>query len=181
MRLFIAIDIPDGLKEKISRLSNMLKKCDLDVNFVNPSNIHITLKFLGETSEENIDKIKSIITAASCSYKRFKLTTTEFGFFPSEKKPRVFFLATDNEEILKNIFLKLEEGLKGLGFAKENLFKSHLTIARLGSSKNITRLKDEIRDMRIKEEIEVCEIILFKSVLTPSGPVYEKLFCAQLN
>lgn len=181
MRLFIAIDIPEDLKEKLSRVVTRLKKCDLDAKWVNASNIHMTLKFLGETREEDLDKIKSIISVTFNLFTKLELNTGSFGFFPSENSPRVFFISTDNEEILKNISLQLEDKLESLGFPKEGRFKSHLTIARFRSKKNIDCLKEEIKNISIEAKFAVSEIILFKSLLKPTGPVYEKLFCAPLR
>jgi len=181
MRLFIAIDIPEDLKEKLARIIARLKKCDLDAKWVNASNIHMTLKFLGETREEDLDKIKNIISVTSSLFTKLELVTSGFGFFPGENSPRVFFVSTDNEEILKNISLQLEDKLEILGFPKEGRFKSHLTIARLRSKKNIDCLKEEMKNISIEAKFTVSEIILFKSLLKPTGPIYEKLFSASLK
>ncbi|MCK9615867.1 MAG: RNA 2',3'-cyclic phosphodiesterase [Candidatus Omnitrophica bacterium] len=181
MRLFIAIDIPEDLKEKLSRAVTRLKKCDLDAKWVNTSNIHMTLKFLGEVSEEQLDKIKNIIKTTAGNFSQLELNVGSFGFFPNETSPRVFFISTDNEEILKNISLQLEDKLESLGFPKEGRFKSHLTIARFRTKRNIDCLKNEMKGMTIEAKFAVSEIILFKSLLKPTGPVYEKLFCAPLQ
>lgn len=181
MRLFIAIDLPENLKEKLSHTIVGLKKCDLDAKWVNAPNIHMTLKFLGEVSEEDLDKIKKILSAAAGLFGRLELNTGEFGFFPNEKSPRVFFISTDKEEILRKIYIELEERLKALGFPKEDRFKSHLTIARFRSKKNIDCLIEEIKNISFEEKFEVSEIILFKSLLKPTGPVYEKIFSAHLE
>jgi 2'-5' RNA ligase len=181
MRLFIAIDIPENLKEKLARLENKLKKCDLDAKWINALNIHMTLKFLGETHEEQLAKIISIISVTAANFSKLELTLGSFGFFPNETSPRVFFISTDNEEILRNISLQLEDKLEVLGFPKEGRFKSHLTLARFRSKKNIDSLKNEIKNITIEAKFACSEIILFKSLLKPTGPVYEKLFSAPLK
>ncbi|MDD4182654.1 MAG: RNA 2',3'-cyclic phosphodiesterase [Candidatus Omnitrophica bacterium] len=181
MRLFIAIDIPEDLKEKLSRIVTRLKKYDLDAKWVNTSNVHMTLKFLGEASEEQLDKIKDTINMIAGNFSRLELNVGSFGFFPKETSPRVFFISTDNEETLRNISLQLEDKLEVLGFAKECRFKPHLTLARFRSKKNIDCLKNGIKNMAIEAKFEVSEIILFKSLLKPAGPVYEKLFSAALK
>lgn len=181
MRLFIAIDIPQNLKEKLSLICAKLKKCDLDAKWVNTANIHITLKFLGETAEEQLDEIKNIITSVAGHFNRLELNVGGFGFFPNEISPRVFFVSTDKEETLKNISLQLEDKLENLNFPKEGRFKSHLTLARLRSKKNIDCLKEEIKKISIEAKFPVTEIILLKSTLKPTGPVYEKIFTAGLK
>jgi len=181
MRLFIAIDIPEDLKEKLSRVVIRFKKCDLDAKWVNTSSIHMTLKFLGEASEEQLDKIKNTISTTAGNFSKLELNVGGFGFFPNETSPRVFFISTDNEEILRNISLQLEDKLEVLGFAKEGRFKSHLTLARFRSKKNIDCLMNEIKNISVEEKFAVSEIILFKSLLKPAGPIYEKLFSAALK
>ena len=181
MRLFIAIDIPEDLKEKLSRVVTRLKKFNLDAKWVNSANIHMTLKFLGEVAEEQLDKIKNIISVTAGNFGRLELSTGKFGFFPNETSPRVFFISTDKEEILKNISFQLEDQLESLGFPKEGRFKSHLTIARFRTKRNIDCLKNEMKGMTIEAKFAVTEIILFKSTLKPTGPVYEKIFYAPLK
>jgi len=181
MRLFIAIDIPEDLKEKLARVIGGLKKCDLDAKWVNPSNIHITLKFLGETRGEQLEKIKAIISETAGNFAKLEIAAGNFGFFPNEISPKVLFISTNNDETLKNISLRLEDKVEGLGFPKENRFKSHLTLARFRGRKNIDRLKEEIKKITLEAKFAVCEIILFKSTLESSGPVYEKIFCAPLG
>jgi 2'-5' RNA ligase len=141
----------------------------------------MTLKFLGEVQEEQIDKIKGIIMAIAGNFSRLELSVGNFGFFPNENSPRVFFISTDKEEILKEMSLQLEDKLEALGFPKEGRFKPHLTIARIRSKKNIDCLKNEIKDAATKAKFAVNEIILFKSLLTSAGPIYEKVFCAELK
>jgi 2'-5' RNA ligase len=109
------------------------------------------------------------------------LNLTKFGFFPNENYIRIVFIATDKEEILKKVAFELEEGLEKLGFPKEGRFSSHLTLARLRSKKNLDCLKKEIKNIAIREKFVVSEITLFKSTLKPTGPVYEKIFSAQLR
>jgi 2'-5' RNA ligase len=181
MRLFIAIDIPSDLKEKLSRLIAKLKKCDLDAKWVNSANIHMTLKFLGEVDKEQLNEVKNIITATSAKFSKLELSINGLGFFPNENSPRVFFVSTDKEEILKNIAEELENRLESLGFAKEGRFKSHLTLARFRSKKNIDCLKNEIKDISMEGKITVEEITLFKSTLNAQGPIYEKILCATLK
>ena len=180
MRLFIAIDIPEELKEKLAHIISGLKKCGADAKWVDASNIHITLKFLGETRDEQLDKVKAIISETAGSFTKLELTAESFGFFPNEISPKVLFISTNNEETLKKISLRLEDKVEGLGFSKENRFKSHLTLARFRGKKNIDRVKEEIKRITLEGKFWVCEIILFKSTLKPSGPVYEKIFCAPL-
>ena len=103
MRAFIAIGLPERIKSKIAELENNLKKCDLAFKWVKPENLHLTLKFLGNIGQEQTGKIKEAITKVSGKFTAFEASFNGFGFFPSERRPRVFFISIDKEELLKSI------------------------------------------------------------------------------
>ena len=180
MRTFIAIDLPSSIKEKIAQIQTAFKECDLSFKWVKPQNIHLTLKFLGNIEEKQLDQIKNIITEISQDFKSLQVQFTDFGFFPNERRPRVFFIATSGEDLLKSLAQKLEERLKKIGFEAEHRFKSHLTLARIKSLENIDCLKRKMKEIKLTGEFAIDEIILFKSTLTRTGPIYEKIFTKTL-
>lgn len=181
MRLFIAIDLPQSLKEELSRLTTKLKKCDADAKWVETQNLHLSFKFLGETSEDKIKSMEEILNAATKKYKALELNLENFDFFPDEKRPRVFFVTTDKGKELKEICSDIEDSLQNIGFKKDERFKSHITLARFRSAKNIEVLKSDLESITVKGKFIVNEITLFKSTLKPQGPVYEKIFSATLS
>lgn len=176
MRTFISIDLPFSIKKKISQIQENLKKCDLAFKWVKSDNIHLTLKFLGEVEAEKLEQIKKILTKTSRSFKTFQVNLESFGFFPNAKKPRVFFISTNHQELLKSIADKLEEELTILGFEKEGRFKSHITLARIKDKQNLKCLKKELENIKLEEKFAVEEIILYKSTLTPEGAFHEVIF-----
>jgi len=180
MRTFIAIELPPPTKEKIAQVQQVFKECDLAIKWVKPENIHLTLKFLGNIKEDQLPEIKNVITEVAKKNKSLKAQFTDFGFFPNERKPRVFFIATSYQDLLKSIAQELEERLKDIGFKAEHRFKSHLTLARIKSLENIDCLKRKCKEVELTEEFAINEIILFKSTLTRSGPIYEKIFTSPL-
>ena len=180
MRAFIAIDLTASIREEISKIIDQLKQCEISAKWVKPENIHLTLKFLGNIDEKQAEEVKNIISEVTASFNSLVVNFTEFGFFPNEKRPRVFFVSTDKEGVLKNIAEKLEDKLERLGFPKEGRFKSHITLCRFKELKNIDCLKREMKEISLKGELAIEEIILFKSTLTSSGPIYEKIFSAPL-
>ncbi|MDD5194120.1 MAG: RNA 2',3'-cyclic phosphodiesterase [Candidatus Omnitrophica bacterium] len=180
MRLFIAITIPDEIKEKIIKATETFKRVCPDAKWVKAENIHMTLKFLGEVEEKLLEEIQKVITqTAFCS--SFTVKLTHFGFFPSEKNPRVFFIATDKEEILKGMADNLEENLEKLGFPKEKRFLPHLTLARFREAKNIEALKSAVHRSAVEGSFTIEAITLYKSTLKKDGPVYENIFRAALT
>jgi len=181
MRIFIAIDLPQEIKNKIDQIQSDFKKCDLAFKWVKPENIHLTLKFLGEIKQDRLDEIKKTIIEVSQNFKAFQANLSEFGFFPNERRPRVFFIATSEQDLLKSIAQKLEEGLEKIGFEAEGRFKSHITLARIKSPQNIDCLKQKIKEIKLVQNLPIKEIILFKSTLTGTGPIYEKIFKSSLT
>ena len=175
MRTFIAIDLPEKIKNKIAELENDFKKCNLTFKWVKPENLHLTLKFLGDIDQEGVSKINEAITTVSGKFAAFKASFNSFGFFPNEKNPRVFFISIDKEELFKSIASELEKELETLGFKKENRFKSHITLARIKDLKNIESLKEKIKNTQLNEEFPADTIILYKSTLTKEGPLYEEI------
>ena len=180
MRTFIAIDLPLSIKTELEKIQEDFKKCNLSFKWVKPENTHLTLKFLGNTSDEQLDKIKKIITKVSQSFSVFEARFIEFGFFPNERRPRVFFISTSGEDLLKAIADLLEEELAKIGFKPEGRFKSHITLARIKTLENVDCLKRKIKQVKISEKFPVKEITLFKSTLTRGGPIYEKIFKSNL-
>lgn len=181
MRTFIAVELPLDIKEKIAKTTQPLQNLKLDANWVKNQNLHLTLKFLGEIKEAELDKITEIIDKTAKSFKAFRTGLGTFGFFPNEKRPRVFFIEAETKNVLESIAEALESLLEKIGFKKEGRFKSHITLARMKSSANIESLKSEIDKITFKEEFLVKEIALFKSALTSGGPIYEKIFKSNLT
>ncbi len=181
MRAFIAWELPLSLKSKLEKTLEEFKRLPLEAKWTEPKNLHLTLKFLGEIEEKKIEEIKKILVDISQEFKSLIVNLVGFGFFPNEKYARVFFVATDKEEPLAKIAQRLEEKLQILGFAKENRFKSHITLCRLRSSKNINLLQEKIKKLSLKEAFILKNICLFKSALAPSGPIYEEIFKISLS
>jgi len=181
MRAFIAIDLPERIQSKVAELENDLKKCDLAFRWVKPENLHLTLKFLGDISQEQVSKIKEAIAKVSGKFAAFETSFNGFGFFPNERKPRVFFISIDKQKLLKSIAGELEEELETLGFEKENRFKSHITLARIKDLKNIESFKAKIKNTCLNEEFPIESITLHKSILTKEGPIYGKIFKSNLT
>lgn len=178
-RLFIAADIPDNIKDRISAMSSELQKLNLDAKWVKPENIHITLKFLGNTDEQKIPSIIKIIEQAVENIPPIACNISELGVFPNIKFPKVLWIGMDEKShALKHIADTLDKKLSKLGFeAEKKSFKVHLTIARMRSGKNKASLEAFLANKGLvqKHEFMIEKIILYKSTLTPQGPVYNPL------
>ncbi len=170
MRLFIAIEIDDILKEKIYNIIEKLKASGCDIKWVEKENLHITLRFIGETEENKLENIKNSIEKAIAGIKKFKISISGFGMFPNTKFPRVLWLGVkEGESQLKTIAKKLNPD--------EKKFSSHLTIGRFKNKKNIENLIDVLNNLKLDHvgETKVSSVVLFQSKLTGSGPIYTPL------
>ncbi|MEO0097871.1 MAG: RNA 2',3'-cyclic phosphodiesterase [candidate division WOR-3 bacterium] len=174
IRSFIALEIPQDIKNEVYDYIENFKKDNLPVKWVEKGNLHITLIFLGEQDLNFINKVKEILKNISNSFKPFYINLTNFGFFPNAKKPRVFWIGIKkNKEIIIQIVEKLNRELKKIGFKpEEREFSPHLTIGRFKAISNTEKyltLKYESKDFLINK------ITLFKSTLTSAGPIYEAI------
>lgn len=181
MRIFVAIDFPEKIKEEIKKLLEKLKEIDSNIKWVKPENIHITIKFLGEVAgEEKIENINNRLKEICSSYHNFNISISDIGSFPDWKSPRILWLDVDEgkEELIKLArVVDKEFGDPLFGVEKEKRsFNAHITIARIKKTENLEKLKSAIDNLIFKsDKIKVQEIILMKSTLTSNGPIYEPI------
>jgi 2'-5' RNA ligase len=184
VRLFIAIDLSPTLRERISneisRLTRLLGS--EDVRWVKASNIHLTLKFLGETQENMVDRIKDKLEIIASQFPSFEFQIGEFGCFPNLRKPRVIWIGVQEQRgVLKKMYQAIETDLETLGFKKEGRpFSAHLTLGRLRkniTSSNLRGLSERLEGVQIENLATemVQEICLIRSILHPSGAEYTHL------
>ena len=186
-RIFIAIDISEEARRKVSDYIESLRKefPKLRVGWEKAEKLHLTMKFLGDTSEEQLQKLNAafertaqIISNAEFQKRDFTFQILETGVFPTPKKARILWLGLKDEKgILTKINEILEAECEKFGFAKENRkFKPHLTIARLRESQFSGKLVEKHLQNEFEPvEFEVSEIVIYESKLQPGGSIYSKV------
>ena len=175
-RGFISIDIDSF--PKLVRFENEIKNTGAIVKLVEPENVHITLKFLGDSDEDKIDQIEKIMKDAVKEIDSFEIQLKGAGVFPNQNYIRIMWIGIENGEKIGKIANKIDEKISELGFEKEKRrFSAHLTIARVKSAKNKEKLLQVIEKYRDTEfgNLKVESIKLKKSELTPKGPIYTTL------
>ena len=181
MRTFIAIELPGEIKNSLSHLQEQLKNAGADVKWVEPNNIHLTLKFLGEIDDKKLEGITKIIFDIAKEKNKFQIHISSLGAFPKIDFPRVIWVGVDiGDKETKQVAEELEEKTAKIGIPKEDRpFSSHITIGRTRSSLNRERLVQDLKNKAelsgVRLEFYVTKITLFKSTLTPHGPIYEVL------
>ncbi|WP_369611663.1 RNA 2',3'-cyclic phosphodiesterase [Sulfurisphaera javensis] len=182
MRLFTAIDIPQF--PKILEFMDAVKRSGADVKLVEPYNIHITLVFIGEIPENKLQLVKDSVS--HINFHSFKIKLKGTGAFPNLSRPRVVWIGIEEGlQELRSIRGMLMKELLGKGIRPddEKEFSPHLTIGRVKGPSNIMNLINVINEYQNVDfgEMTVNKIILFKSTLTPKGPIYDSLLEVTLN
>ena len=178
IRCFIAVNLPDETRNALGSVITELKKTGADVKWVNAGNIHLTLKFLGNTDASLIPALADALCKKLSLYNPFYITIADVGCFPSEKRPRVIWAGIKDSEVLVNIHKDVDAVLTGFGFAPEvRSFSPHLTIGRVRSMKKIAELMARFADFRRSDfgRVEVSAIHIMKSELKPAGAEYNSL------
>jgi 2'-5' RNA ligase len=172
-RAFISADI--GAKPELVELEEVLRRTRASLKLVEPSNIHITLKFLGDTEEELTADIINTMQKSVVGIPSFKLKLSNIGAFPNSNYMKVIWVGMANPAHLITIAERLDQDLLALGFKPERRgFSPHLTLARVKSRMGKDELQQILKDYEGHEfgEIDINCIRLKKSDLTRGGPIY---------
>jgi 2'-5' RNA ligase len=183
VRSFIAIELPDALKAELAQLQSWVKSSKQPwVKWVDPYNIHLTLKFLGSVAVEKIDEIERAIEESAQGVPPFRLEVKGLGVFPNLRRAQVAWAGVRGEvDRLGHLQQRLESNLSRLGFALESRpFTPHLTLARLrdqASSDERQWFGQLITNTSFKASsiIEVKTINLMRSQLTKKGAIYSMI------
>ncbi len=185
LRSFIAIELDKSIQTHLHDVQEDMQRHIPDIRWVKPGNIHLTLKFLGEVSLPILQSIKEQLPSYVEKIRPFDFTLDTVGAFPRTKHPRVIWVGVskDNSLLLSELAAEVEQGLKPLGFKKEKRpFTAHITIGRVRSTNHIFPAETISRVQippGLKQPVKM--ITLFKSTLTPQGPIYEALSNAPLT
>lgn len=187
MRLFVALDIPDEIRQRIARFQDRLKALAPEVRWVSTESFHVTLKFIGEVPAEHVGDFKQALNDVRSS--PFEVSFRGYGFFPTTRSARVLWVGIDAPAGLTDLAASVDRATHRLGISREeHELKPHLTLARAGSGKPQRTSADppNRRFERIAKHLEqvsqpdfgtmaATEFFLFESRLSPRGAQYTKL------
>lgn len=182
MRLFFAVDIEEGIKEKISEAVQILRKADADARFVKKESLHITLKFLGEVEDSLAGEIASKGSEAVQGMNQFDTLFKGMGFFGSLRFPKVIWIGVQDNGMMAEISKRLNEKLDYIR-KEEREPETHLTVARIKSPRNSEKLLSALKNFENHEfgRMTVKEIKLKKSELSREGAEYEDVASIKLG
>ncbi|MEK7309435.1 MAG: RNA 2',3'-cyclic phosphodiesterase [Planctomycetota bacterium] len=178
MRLFIAITLDKVIREKLTAVQSALQSLQPDMKLVEPDNIHLTLRFLGEVAEEQLSQLTQAISVVE-NYSAFELDLKGIGAFPVERHPKVVWVrGADSSNTLEKIYGALEKELLNSDFQlDDHKFSAHITLGR----NKLPKYNDEFRNLMNKYAGEgfgrqaVKKVSLLRSTLTPAGPIYTNI------
>ncbi len=181
MRLFIALPLPVHVEQELGKVIELCKEKRCRVRWVRPENIHLTVRFLGDTEENLMEKISDVISRVAREFQPVMVSVDRIGGFPNLDRPRVIWAGLeddDNVEILRKLTRQVELAVRKLRFEKEKKgFKPHLTLGRVKDPTSIAELTEYLSTYQFTPlTMTLDRLVLFKSTLTPNGPIYERLY-----
>jgi RNA 2',3'-cyclic 3'-phosphodiesterase len=176
MRLFVALDLPDKVREALGAAMAQLRKSAPGARWVRTESMHVTLKFIGWVKPEQAgEMVDALGRVQRCG--PIDLAFRGLGFFPNERRPRVLWCGIESSPNLAELAKKIEESLVPLGVEREKReFLPHLTLARFESPRGLEKLVRQATEYPSPEfgQSRETHFYLYESVLKPSGAEYKK-------
>jgi len=180
LRAFIAAEMSPDVRTKAGSLIVELARAGAEVKWVDPENMHLTIKFLGELPVEEVPEVCHRVAEAVAGVAPFEIALRGAGAFPKPDRPRTLWLGvSDGADSLTDLAERVETSLTTLGFRRESRrFHPHLTIGRVRrATAAVATLAAQIADNShfYAGSTAVDELVVFSSVLSPAGPTYHRL------
>lgn len=185
MRLFIAINFTAKDRQRIWSAGRKMREAELPVRWVEPDQLHLTLKFLGEVRPERSVRVKEAVARVAEKTRPFEMALRGAGAFPTMRRPRVVWMGVEASAELRCLKHDLEWELAPLGYDREvRAFHPHITLgratsqARAGDFRNFESL---VNDMTFKREVAVRSVDVMESHLSSRGARYDRELSAKLG
>lgn len=184
IRAFIAVDLDDPVIEKVCNVVEILKPRITGIRWLRKENLHLTLKFLGNIAESQVEPITAALRHPLGLFSPCTISAKGLGVFPDFRRPKILWVGLTGDQLVQ-LAAEIESALMPIGFTPENrAFTPHLTIGRWreGSrpAKNLRQEIDSLNDFEFGA-CAVRQIVLFQSVLKPEGASYSELRTIQLG
>jgi 2'-5' RNA ligase len=195
MRLFVALDIDDDIRQRIVGFMESVRGLAPQARWVRPESLHVTLKFIGGKPEEDCERIRQVLRMISIQ--EFELTFRGYGFFPTKRAARVFWIGMEAGAQLASLAASIDAGLAAMGVPKEEHgYTPHLTLARAAGGSGAPRrqkgdrtnpsfqpLQEKLSALPQPEfgTMKAREFFLYRSQLSPGGSIYSKIAAFPLD
>ena len=179
MRTFLAVEISDPVRSKASKLISRLSRDATGVKWVEPDNLHLTLKFFGEISDDDVSKICTAVGDAVSPIRAFDCECVGIGAFPRIEHPRTIWVGlADAQDRMARLQEAIEQSVSDLGFPREKrAFHGHLTLGRVRDSHGMQKLSASLQEQSELSlgTTRVSKVTFFASQLRSPGPTYTPL------
>lgn len=184
MRLFVAVNLPAEERAAIWRAAAPLREAELPVSWVPEGGLHITIKFLGEVSDESAGKVGAALSEAVRDVRPFEVGIGGFGAFPNIERPRVVWCGVEHHPALELLANDVERALHPFNFTSElQPFRPHVTLGRARKDaqlRTLRRLATGLDHLDYAGLIPVHSVDLMHSTRGPGGSVYDVRHAAPL-
>jgi RNA 2',3'-cyclic 3'-phosphodiesterase len=182
-RTFICLELPETIRVQAEALQRRLAALGDKIRWVNPRNLHLTLRFLGEISRSQLETVCLAVRCAAARVDAFPIHLSGTGCFPSARRPRAFWIGVADASVLIRLFETIEDELASAGFPREaRPFSPHLTLGRVRVDRSNARLGEAMAGAEFDAApFPVTEVTLMKSDLKSSGAVYTRIASLKLR
>jgi RNA 2',3'-cyclic 3'-phosphodiesterase len=186
VRLFIAINLPDDVRERIHAAAEPLRRAAPDIAWTPAERLHLTLKFLGERPESELASLAAMLADVGGRHAPLALTIEGGGAFPSLARPRVIWAGVAADPRLELLHHDVEAACAALGHEPEGrAFRPHLTLGRarggIDSAAGRVAISRAAREIALHEDVDVDAVDLMRSDAGPGGPRYTRLAAGALR
>ena len=179
MRAFIALELPVNIRDSISQLQQRLRQSGAKVSWVKPENFHLTLRFLGDVTAQQIVMLTEELPDACTASPPLQLSIGELGFFPNARRPGVVWVGLTAETgDLSGLQQAIESAAQRIGLKPENKhFHAHITLARIRDHRRAGTLIDAVHAEEdfTGDAFTIGNVALFSSELNPKGAIYHRI------
>jgi 2'-5' RNA ligase len=188
IRAFIAVDLSQDIQNRLDEVVNKYKSqlIQIPIRWVAGSNIHLTLKFLGDVSISNLNVLTDMIQTEISSHHQFEISVGGSGAFPNIRQPRIVWVGVEAPPELTAIQNGIEATTGRLGYAREErAFSPHLTLGRVSrnaTSQDVKTISKVLESTKVGFLGATCveKVHLYRSDLQPTGAVYTQIFSSSL-
>jgi 2'-5' RNA ligase len=189
LRAFIALEMPAEIQDAIAQSTVSLKNAlpGKLVRWVNPRNIHLTIKFLGDISPTKLEQLAEKLKVEAALHTAFSMTARGLGAFPNPRRARVVWIGLEAPPALETIRRGVEKTAAQLGYPPEGRpFSPHLTIGRVGrdvSAVDLQHIHTALKGTKVGllGTLQVDAVHIYKSDLQPGGAVYTRLYALSMK
>ncbi len=182
IRAFIAIELSPEIRSQLGELIQKFKTLHITgVRWVAVENIHLTLKFLGNTNSANLSRLSKILQTTAVGHSPFPFQVSGVGAFPNNRKPRVIWVGFQGPAALNDLFTAIEDAAFQIGIpTEERGFSPHLTLGRVKNDVTpveLQALSSALGSLQAGNfgSMTADAFTLFRSDLRPQGPLYTPL------